>query len=321
MNSISICIVNYNTRELLLQCLKSIYASTEHVNLAIFVVDNNSVDGSSVAIEKTYPNVKLIKNTVNAGFGRANNQAMSLSRGKYVLLLNSDTIVKPEALEKLVAFMEDNPRVGMAGPRMLNEDGSVQASISNFPNLWFVIIRMFRLRALFPTRLLKNFAMKTKLFGSMVNSYLRVESQEPLRVENISGACMLIRREVIEQVGMFDEEYFMYVEDIDLCKRIIDAGWQISYLPSSEIIHLVGKSSGGTFRDLSPISYESLFYYFRKHRGKVYEASVRVVVVIALAMRGLLNITLHPINTSKGKNQTVKQYYAIMIRSLNMKAQ
>jgi GT2 family glycosyltransferase len=313
---LEIIIVNFNTKSDTMACLSSIDGKADR----IIVVDNASSDNSSEALRQWAYNRTdrlFIENKLNIGFGRANNQAIKLSRVEFILLLNSDTIVRLDAIDKLKTFMQSNPNIGMVGPRLLNADGSIQASVSNFPNIWFVIVRMFKLRSLFPlNNFTKTLAIKTTLFGAMVKSYLQVNSTGPLKVENISGACMMIRRSVIEQVGMFDENYFMYVEDIDLCKRIINMGWDIFYYPLSEVVHLVGKSSGGSFRDRSPISYQSLYYYFRKHHGRPYEAVVRLTVVLALTLRCLFIILFHPIKSLKGTNQPLKNYYSIIIHSM-----
>ncbi|MBI4686408.1 MAG: glycosyltransferase family 2 protein [Nitrospirae bacterium] len=307
---LSVVIVSYNTIGLLEACIRSVLSNLPTCS-EIIVVDNASTDGSSEMIKKTFSMVRLIENKENLGFGKANNQGITISRGQYILLLNSDAEIKPNAINIMINFIGEYPTIGMIGPRLLNDDGTTQPSVSTLPNLWYVFLRMFRLKGLFPT-FLKTVALRYGLFGHTVKSHFQSEANKALEVDFITGACMLIRRDVIEQVGMFDENFFMYVEDVDLCKRIKESGWKIYYYPESEIVHFGGRSSGGACRDLSFVSYKSLYYYFRKHYGKPYELGVRLIVVIALGIRAGFNLMLRPIRTIKGENRFFRSYLTLI---------
>jgi len=307
---VSIIIVNYNTKDLLRNCLLSL----KEFNYEIIVIDNASTDGSISMVKCEFPKITLLENKENLGFGKANNQGMRIAGGKYIMLLNSDTIVKPTAINKMVEFMEKHPDIGLLGPRLLNDDSSIQPSVSTFPNLWYVFLRMFRLRQLkriFPSKLFKNIAI-SGILGYTIKSYFQSEEDNPLEVDFVSGACMLIRKEVIEKVRMFDENFFMYVEDLDFCKRIKKAGWEICYYPLAEVIHLGGKSSGGTFRDYSPVSYQSLYYYFRKHHGRTYEFMVRFIVVTALLLNVLILSLLYLLTRKKEIKKNLISYLEII---------
>lgn len=214
----SIVIVNYNTKELLRKCLKSLPANTE-----VIVVDNNSSDGSSQMIKKEFVKVKLIENKRNLGFAKAVNQALWQARGKYVLLLNPDTEVIGNALEKIVEFARKHPEVGVVGGRLIDPDGTIQGSC--FHKLTILnAIKEFWLRQ---KGVFQKYAPKTK---------------KPVEVEAVVGACMLIPKKVIDKVGLFDERYFLYFEDLDFCRRVRGMGLKIYYLPKAEFIHYHGAS-------------------------------------------------------------------------------
>jgi GT2 family glycosyltransferase len=252
---LSIIIVNWNTRDLLAQCLHSVYETVQDIRFEIFVVDNDSTDGSAEMVLRTFPDVDLITNEQNVGFVRANNQALSLCRGRYILLLNSDTQVLAGSLVKTVQFMDRHPSAGITGVQLLNPDGTFQASYTPFPTLWREFLILSGLgRCLIHPRF-PSCGPETERGPQKIKAYME-------------GAYLMARREVIVQVGGLDERIFMYAEDVDWCYRFHQAGWGLWYLPQAPIIHYGGQSSkkrpGKTEAEL----YRSRVYFFRKHYGR-----------------------------------------------------
>ena len=229
---LSICIVTWNCRDLVLDCLRSIYEQAQEIGAEIIVVDNASSDGTVEAIAQHFPNVRIIANRVNRGFAAANNQAIAVARGELIFLLNPDTVVPPGALSKLIEVARGNPEAGGIGPRLLNPDGSLQPSCRRFPNPWAAIFRNTLLGRLFPS-------------NRWTREYLMEEwpHDQVREVDWVSGAAMLIRRAAIEQIGALDEGYFWGSEDVDFCKRLWDAGWKVIYTPEPAIVHRIGGST------------------------------------------------------------------------------
>jgi GT2 family glycosyltransferase len=279
---LAVIVVNYNTSDLLRNCVRSIEETAKKISCEIIIVDNHSSDGSTSVIVEEFPHHRAILNPQNAGFSRANNQAIRIARGRYLLLLNSDTVVLPGALDSMLDFMEKHPAAGAVSCRLLNEDGSIQASVSGFSTPWMVFCRLFGLARIVPNGWVRAFLQRrlARFLGSTVRNYLVPYGADraPVEVENISGSCLLFRREIVQTVGLLDENIFLYLEDMDFCRRIRQAGWKIFYLPSGSIIHLVGRSSDGTFLNFDPRSFQSLFYYYRKHHP------ARVGLVKAIVM-------------------------------------
>ena len=224
---LSVIIVNWNTKGLLLQCLTSVFRGMSGLEVEVFVVDNGSMDGSGEAVKEGFSKINLIQNEKNLGFAKANNQALSLSKGKYLLLLNPDTQVKEGAVEKLFSFMEGHAEVGMTGVQLINSDGSKQNSIANFPSLATELLNKSLLRWLFP----KQFPGKERDYS------------EPVEVDSVIGACMMVRRDALDQVGLLDEDYFLFLEETDWCYRMKRAGWKIYHVPDAEVYHFQGKSA------------------------------------------------------------------------------
>jgi len=265
---LSIIIVNWNTRELLAQCVESIVASRESqvagsgnqpatcnlqpVTYEVFVVDNASTDGSAQMVRGRFPWVRLMANTENVGFAAANNQAILRSRGCYVLLLNSDTEVYPGALETMVQFMEKHPRAGGCGPRLLNADGSLQTSC--YPMLT-------------PERQFWRLLFLERLWHRATYAQERWDWQTPRPVEVIKGACFLLRRTALEQVGLLDEGYFMYTEEFDLCYRLAQAGWQLWWVPQAVVKHYGEASSKQMAEEMYVQLYRSKVQFCRKFGG------------------------------------------------------
>lgn len=238
MMDLSIIIVSFNTKELLKNCLESILRARrregEKARIEVIVVDNASNDGSSQMVKKEFPGVKLVQNKQNLGFAKANNQALRISQGEYCLLLNSDTEVKPGALEKLVEFAKSHPGAGIIGARLLNPDGSPQPSVYHFPTIFGAI---------------------KEYWFSQKGTYEKyaVTASDAVRVEALTFAAVLIPKTTIKRIGFLDELYFMYFEDLDYCRRVKRAGLKVYYLPQAEVIHrhgASGSSSGITYQYL-----------------------------------------------------------------------
>lgn len=281
---LSVIIVNWNTEDLLRQTLDSVFRETKDLDFEVIVVDNNSTRDDSVKMVKdNFPQVVLIENKENLGFSKANNQGMRLAKGDYLMLLNSDVIVLDKALSKLVAFLEANKEIKMVGPKLLNADMTFQhACRRNLPNPKNSFYHLFGLARLFKD---------SKKF----NAYRRQSDNcdKTGETEALSGAAMMFGREVYEKIGGLDEDFFMYGEDLDFCKRVSEAFGKIYFVSDAEIIHLYGASSkkrkiGALFN-----FYDAMWFYYKKHFYKesnfIFNFIVWVGIKIRLAMALIIN--------------------------------
>lgn len=278
---LSIIIVNYNTKELTLQCLESIYEfNTRISSFEIFVVDNNSTDGSVKAIKQQFKNVILIENRDNVGFSKANNQAIKQAKGEYVLLLNSDTIIKENTLSVMLQYMQQNHSVGAAGCEVLLPDGKLdKACHRGFPTPSASFYYMLGLAKKYPNN---------PKFNEYHKSYYNMRKIH--EIDCLVGAFMIVRAETIQQVGMLDEKFFMYGEDIDWCYRIKEAGWKIIYNPTVSIIHYKGASSR---RKPVKIVYEfhrAMFLFHKKHYTSKYSMFTNGIVYTGIAAKLALEL-------------------------------
>ncbi|MEA2014419.1 MAG: glycosyltransferase family 2 protein [Thermodesulfobacteriota bacterium] len=268
---ITIVIVNWKTRELLRDCLKSIYKTVQNITFEVIVVDNASQDDSVAMLEEEFPDVRIIENSKNRGFAAANNQAFAVMNGRYALLLNTDTVLTEDAVHELFAFMENHNDTAMAGGQLLNRDGSRQNSIANFPTVLTLLANTSLLEYLFPRR-----------FPSK-----RYAHKEPLEVESVIGACLIVRKKAMDEVGMFDERYFFFLEETDWAYQMRVAGWKIYHVPSACIYHLQGQSVGRNVRSRVEF-YRSRYKFFNKWKSRPYNAAVSLVVFIRLTVNWLL---------------------------------
>jgi N-acetylglucosaminyl-diphospho-decaprenol L-rhamnosyltransferase len=282
---LAIITVSYNTRDLLAECLASTLAGLERSGLSgeVWVVDNASVDGSADMVRERFPAIQLIAHDENLGFAAGNNlalRAMGLGRStqsdqakqpRYILFLNPDTHVLGDALGTMVFFLDSCPAAGVAGARLIHGDGSFQHSAFAFPGLIQILLDFFPLHH--------------RLLGSRLNGrYPRrlYEAGRPFLVDHPLGAALMVRSETLAQVGGFDERFFMYCEEIDLCRRIKNEGWAIYCVPEAEIVHLVGQSTG-QFRDQMFLAlWRSRFLMFEKHKGPAFRWAARWVVRLGL---------------------------------------
>ena len=276
MVDVSIIIVNYNVKEFLLNLLDSLEKASKSVTTEIIIVDNNSTDGSIEAINKKYPAVKTIRNKENVGFGSANNQALEISKGKYLLMINPDTLVKENTLTAMIKFMDKNPQVGIAGCKVLNPDGSLQlACRRSFPTPWVSLTKVTGLSKLFP---------KSKLFAKYNLTYL--DENQTNEVDAVSGSFMFMRRETYNKVGGFDTDFFMYGEDLDLCYRVQKNGYKVFYVKDTEIIHYKGESTKRSKIDETKIFYNAMHLFVRKHFSSSF--IVEAILQIGILIRKLL---------------------------------
>ncbi len=232
MTDLSIVVVSYNTRELLHRCLDSLEAGCEEMRTETFVVDNASRDDSADMVEHDFPRVTLIRNDRNAGFAAANNLALERAAGRHVVLLNSDTVVRPGALGELVRFMDDTPKAGYCGPRLLNPDGTHQPSAKRFPTVFSGGFAML------------SFSRKYPVSRHALDLHAQHGDAERFRADWLTGACLVVRADAMRRVGPLDDGFFMYFEETDWCKRMHAAGWEGWYVPSAEVVHYGGGSVG-----------------------------------------------------------------------------
>ena len=276
MIDLSIVIVNYNVKEFLQNLIESIQKASKNISTEIIVVDNDSDDGSIEIVQQKYPFVNLIKNKQNLGFGKANNIGLKISRGKYILMINPDTIVKEDTFVKMIEFFEANKEVGLAGCKVLNPDGTLQlACRRGFPGVWTSFTKVTGLSSLFP---------KSKLFAKYNLTYL--DENKSYEVDAISGAFMFMRKEVYESVGGFDPEFFMYGEDIDLCYRVQKAGYKVYYVHSTEIIHYKGESTKRSSIDETKVFYDAMNLFVKKHFSSYF--LVELILRFAITIRKLV---------------------------------
>ncbi|MGI5836288.1 MAG: glycosyltransferase family 2 protein [Chloroflexota bacterium] len=271
--NLSIIIVSWNTQPLLRRCLESVYDGLLNCKFEMLVVDNSSFDGSVQMVREKFPDVRLIENHENVGFARANNQAIKASAGRYLLLLNPDTEVQPGALESLVSFMEEHPFVGAAGAKLLNPDGTLQISCFPTPTLPRELWRLFHLDLLHPYA-----CYPTNIWCT----------QAPLEVETAQGACLILRREALEQVGLLDEEYFIYSEEVDLCYRLRRQGWKVYWVPQAEVVHHGGQSTRQVASRMFLHLYQGKILFFRKHHCHTAAQLYKLILLSAASVRLLL---------------------------------
>ena len=272
MPDLSICIVNTNQRELTRDCLRSVYENTREVSFEIILVNNACTDGSDEMVRAEFPQVRLIVNVERLGFSENNNIAMRAALGRYFLLLNEDTYVRPGALDTLVKFMDGRPDAGACGGTLLNPDGTVQHTGKMRPTMSAAIFVSLGLARYFPDN------PYTKQYFHQKESYSDYEE-----VDQMNGACLLVRREVVEQIGDLDERFFMAAQDVDWCLRMRDAGWKIFYIPKAEIVHYRGKGTKG--RKMVWIYHKSLYIFYNKHFAKKHTFIFNWLVYVAIAAR------------------------------------
>lgn len=299
MTDLSIIIVSWNTVSLLDACLASIMAYPSGRHSEVIVVDNASSDGSVHKVRSRYPDVNLIENERNVGFARANNQAIRQAVGRYILLLNPDTEVRSKALETLIRFLEGHEEAGAVGARILNPDGTLQHSCYPAPTLlneWLHLFHLDRER---------REGMDTW------------DVTEPREVEVLLGACMMIRREALDEVGFLDERFFMYSEEVDFCYRLQKADWSLYWVPQAEVVHHGGQSTRQAATDMFLQLYEGKLLYFRKHYGPGAARLYKLILLIgSLSRLALVPLTWLERPPRREEHQALAGRYWRLMRAL-----
>lgn len=262
---LSIVVLSWNTRDLLLKCLETVTRAVTPPTREIIVVDNASKDGSADAVAARFPEVRLIRNTRNDGYARGNNIGIRASAGRHILLLNSDTEVAPHAFRTLVGFLDRNPRYGAAASRLWNVDGTVQRACMRFPSILTALLYDARPGRWWPD----NWIIRRHF----VKDFDHIDSRD---VEQPPGAALCLRREALRQVGLLDEELFLFFNDVDLCKRLWSRGFRIRYLADSNMIHHGGASTS-RYPAFAAEYFRNKIAYFRIHHGSMGEAVMRFV--------------------------------------------
>lgn len=271
---VSVIIINWNTKEILRDCLTSVYEQAGDVDYEVIVVDNASTDGSVEMVKNDFEQAVLIENAENRGFATANNQGIAIAKGRYVLLLNSDTVVLDGAIARTVDFADAHPRAGVTGCRVLNPDRTLQSTCFMFPSVLNMFLSSTYLYKLFP---------RSRFFGrERMTWWDRNDTRE---VDVVTGCFMLVRREAIDQVGPMDERFFMYAEETDWCYRFKKSGWQIMFTPAAEIVHLGGQSTAKRPVAMIIQLRLSILKFVRKHSGWAVQLIARFLTALFFAVR------------------------------------
>ncbi len=273
MIDVSVITVNYNVKEFVLNLVISLKKALINFSYEIIVVDNASQDGSVEYLKEKFTDVTVIANSKNVGFGKANNQALEISKGKYILLINPDAIVREDTFTKMISFFERTKEAGLAGCKVLNPNGTLQlACRRGFPGPWTSFTKVSGLSTIFP---------KSKLFAKYNLTYL--DENKTYEVDAISGSFMMLKRDVYEKVGGFDPDFFMYGEDLDLCYRIQKAGYKVYYVHDTEVIHYKGESTKRSSIDETKMFYDAMQIFVKKHLSTSF--IVTFVLGVAINLR------------------------------------
>jgi GT2 family glycosyltransferase len=285
--NLSIVIVSFNTRDMLQSCLTSVEASVGLPQYEVWVVDNNSKDGSVEMVQEFFPAVHLIGNSENRGFAAGNNQAIIRSQAHYIMLLNSDTIMLPDVATKVVSFMESHPLAGAVGCKLLNMDGSLQPSVTTFPNPLKDAIGIGLKGAILKNdaRTRARLTLVTRLLGIRLSRF--DDHATTKEVDYPRGACLTVRRETIEQVGLLDEGYFFAGEEMDWCYRMKRQGWRVYYYPEAAIIHYDHGASGHMMGKVFVQTRKSTLRFYEKHYGRGKTELMRFLVCAVLLLKSL----------------------------------
>lgn len=280
MLDLSIIIVNYNNANFLGDCLDSIFNCTHKASFEVILVDNNSSDNSVAFVKDKFPQVKTIQNTENLGFCRGNNKGLKVYQGRYALLLNTDTIVKEAAFDRCLEFMDQNPKAGACGPKLLNPDGTPQHQGGLFSRRFWL-------------------------------------SKKPVKVDYVIGACLMVRREVIDKVGGLDENFFFSNDDLDWCRRIRKAGWEIYFLPQAEVVHYGGYTIKLFNQKLFVEGFRGGLYFAKKHYGNIFYQIYRLLLALSMLIAAFISLLFYPFLKNKQKLGAFWQIFLICLRSFN----
>jgi N-acetylglucosaminyl-diphospho-decaprenol L-rhamnosyltransferase len=278
---LTIIIVSFNTCILLKRCIESIFHYPPSASYEVIIVDNASSDDSPGMVHSSFPQVKLLRSAENVGFAAANNQALQVSSGECILFLNSDTEIFPGSIEPLLRHFEAHPETGIVGPTQQFENGTAYPTICPSPDLSFVFLNHTGLRNKFYRNRWFN---KYRFLWEMAQT-----AGKPIEVDWLSGASLMVRRQVLEEVGFFDENYFFYMEETDLCERAKKAGWKVHFVPEARIIHHGGQSTGKAKSGLLTLSAAiSEIYFFKKHRGLINLFLLKIFMLIEYSLKSVI---------------------------------
>lgn len=272
---LTVSIVNTNNRDLLRECLRSLFEGTQRISLEVYVVDNACTDGSAEMVEREFPQVRLIRNSRRFRFCANHNQALQRGAGRYLLILNEDTVIPAGAFDDLVALMDAHPEVGAAGVTVLNPDGTLQYTYADFPTLFSQFTLVLSLN-----RFLRA--------GHFPFHPLPSESSQPIEADWVYGACMLVRRETMDQAGLLDEEFLIYAEETDWCYRIKEAGWKVYFVPGVCIYHYKGQSTSQERARKRFRINRSALLFFRKHYCALPTLGLRLILLLTSIPRALV---------------------------------
>jgi len=286
---VSVVIVSYNTQEILRNCLDALFEHSKGVAMEVFVVDNDSHDGSAAMVKNDFPSVMLITNHENLGFAAANNQAFALARGRYIILLNPDAYIRPLSLEHSIAFMNRTPMCGLCGGKIISPQGRLEPSARRFPSALSKLLTMSGLRGKFAHSPIVNYHE----FGGFAHD-------KPMEVDWVPGTFTIVRKKMLDEIGYFDERFYIYYEETDLCMRAKKAGWTIYFIPDAEVMHIGGASSktrkDKTFDNKAAqvliFRMRSEWLYYRKNKGLVAMLAAAYVELLWYALRYTKNLLL-----------------------------
>ena len=294
---LTVIIVSWNTLEFLERCLRSIPERFREAPIETIVIDNASTDGSPEMVHERFPSVRLVRNSDNVGFAAANNQGLVQSTGRYVLLLNSDAEVTGEAIEKLVAFLDQHQGAGAAGPQLVYPDGSLQFSHARFPGLVEQLMLAFG-------------------FGRFIlpDESSLADETDPRQVDYVAGACLLLRADAYRRIGGLDERFFMYSEETDWCYRLRDAGWEVWFVPSAEVTHVRGGSTRRVPTEMLAQLYRGRVLFARKHHGSAYAFAMKLVMVFDIVLRIVVHTARSCIGRGASTTRSARDYARLLRR-------
>jgi N-acetylglucosaminyl-diphospho-decaprenol L-rhamnosyltransferase len=298
---LSIIIVSWNVRDLLSNCLLSIAKTGGELQIEVVVVDSASSDGSAEMVRQAFPWVNLIASEENLGFPKGNNMGISASSGRQILLLNPDTVVLGSALEEMVSYLDEHIDVGALGPQLLDPDGSVQSSRRRFPTLATGLFESTWLESLAPDQLLRSYYA------------LDLPDDETNDVDWVTGAALMTPRRVVDHVGLLDEGYFMYSEELDWCRRIREAGWRIVYFPEAQIVHYIGQSSEQAVTERHINFQKAKLRYFRKFHGRAAAGGLRMLLLANYAWQFALEFIKGLVGHKRPlRRQRMRSYWQVI---------
>jgi len=284
-NDLTISIVNYNQSNLLEQCLSSIFKETSGITFEVFVVDNASTDDSVKMVKTKFPQVNLIVNDKNLFFAKAHNKALRLAKSRYVCILNNDTIILDNAFAKIIKFMDENTDCGACGPQLLNPDRTIQHSCDRFPSFTYGIFEALLINAIFPN----NSVKKYKTYNNWNHNTIK-------KVDFVGGACIVVRKEVCDSVGLLDENFALFWEETDWCLRMKKSGWNIYYFPEAKIIHYWGKGMQKLGkRKTEKIYHNSMMYYYKKNYSYLAYLIIKLCILVSVPVVSIVRFIKYDI--------------------------